>query len=508
LARFRASSAEGARLSIDAAYLTAKRGDVSVHLGPNAINAFRTPTSFRLEVTPQASEPGPSALRLAAEMPNDEAADVQFSLTGGPVPLAVLGLRRDDLGLLDVAHSSVEAVVAARLTGDAKRASAEFDAKLHELSIEHRALSSEPLRGAEVRLKGDVSFETDGSSVVVERGELGVGGARTSFSSDLRRTDGGNWSLRGRVEVPPTPCQTALNALPAGLVPMLAGARATGTFSLFTAVDFDSARPDNADVQFSLGNGCKLLKVPGDVDVKRFSAPFRRRVYGPDGGRVEIELGPGSADWVPYDAITPFLTAAVLTTEDGGFRHHHGFDTGAIRNSLRDNLREGRFLRGASTISMQTVKNLYLDREKTLSRKIQEAVLTVYLEQALTKPEILELYFNCIEFGPMIYGIGRAAGHYFHSTPAALSLGQALFLSSILPNPKVNHFAPDGRLKPAWTSYLRKLMHIMYKRHLISDVELRTGLSEWVVFGEPLPLRERGQELDSVDDVYPVHGGP
>ncbi|HEU4406121.1 MAG TPA: biosynthetic peptidoglycan transglycosylase [Polyangiaceae bacterium] len=507
LDRIEAVAVEDAKVSVDAFYATFVRGGVTVHLGPNAVSAFRTPSAFRLDVTPQAAERGPTSLKLGVDVPVDPAADLRVSLTGGPVPLAALGLRKGDLGLLDVETSLVEADIAMRLTGDGRRASAEVDAKLHELAVEHRALSSEPVRGADLRLRGEVVLETDGSSLVVERGELGVGRVGVTFAGTLRRP-GEGWALRGRVEVPPTPCQAALDALPAGLTPLIAGTRMDGSFSLVTAVDFDSSRPDDADVHFALGNGCKVTSVPPEIDVKRFKARFRRRVYGPSGERVELEMGPGSEGWVPYGAISPFMTAAVLTTEDGGFRHHRGFDPGAIRNSIRDNLREGRFLRGASTITMQTVKNLYLEREKTLGRKIQEAVLTVYIEQALEKEDILELYFNCIEFGPMLYGIGPAAGHYFHSTPGELSLGQALFLSSILPSPKVNRFGPDGRLKAGWMSYLRKLMQIMVKRRLIDESELRVGASEWLVFGEPAPAREEAAGLDSVDEVYPFPNGP
>lgn len=507
LAQVEAVAVEDAKVSVDAFYATFVRGGVTVHLGPNAITAFRAPSAFRLDVTPQVSERGPTALKLGVEVPVDPAADLKMSLTGGPVPLAALGLRRGDLGLLDVEHSMVEADITMRLTGDGHRASAEVDAKLHDLSVEHRALSSEPVRGAELRLRGDVNFETDGSSLVVEKGELGVGRVGVTFSGALRRP-GSGWALRGRVEVPATPCQAGLDALPAGLTPLIAGTRMDGHFALVTAVDFDSSKPDDADVHFSLGNGCKVTSVPPEIDVKKFRTRFRRRVYGPNGERVEVEMGPGAEGWVPYGAISPFMTAAVLTTEDGGFRYHHGFDAGAIRNSIRDNLREGRFLRGASTISMQTVKNLYLEREKTLGRKIQEAVLTVYLEQALAKEDILELYFNCIEFGPMLYGIGPAAGHYFRSSPRELSVGQALFLSSILPSPKVGRFGPDGRLKAGWMGYLRKLMQIMMKRHLIDETELRLATSEWLVFGEPAPVREDGGDLDSVDEVYPAHNGP
>ena len=136
---------------------------------------------------------------------------------------------------------------------------------------------------------------------------------------------------------------------------------------------------------------------------------------------------------------------------------------------------------------MQLAKNLYLDRVKNLSRKLQEAVLTMYLEQELTKEQILELYLNVVEFGPMVYGIGPAARHYFNTSAAELSLGQALYISSILPNPKQQHFAAGGAVTPGWMSYLRKLMEIAHRRQRIDDEELDEGQRETVVRGQPAP---------------------
>jgi membrane peptidoglycan carboxypeptidase len=168
--------------------------------------------------------------------------------------------------------------------------------------------------------------------------------------------------------------------------------------------------------------------------------------------------------------------------EDGGFRHHTGFDKTAIQNSIRDNLRAGRFLRGASTISMQLAKNIYLDREKSLSRKLQEAILTTYLEQSLTKDEILELYFNVVEFGPMLYGIGPAAAYYFNTVPNELSLGQSVFLTSLLPNPKHSYFTQAGVVSKGWLTYLHRLMKIMRERNKINDEEFLDGLSEVLTY--------------------------
>src|SRR5262249_5469298 len=198
--------------------------------------------------------------------------------------------------------------------------------------------------------------------------------------------------------------------------------------------------------------------------------------------------------WVPYGMISKFMEIALLTTEDGGFHRHHGFDMEAIRNSIRENLRSRRFVRGASTLSMQLAKNLYLGRTKNLSRKLQEAVLTMYLEQELTKEQIVELYLNVVEFGPNLYGIGPAARSYFSTSPAALSLGQALYISSMLPNPKQQHFGAGNQVTPSYMGYLHKLMEIAHKRGNLTDEELEDGLRETLVRGSPITHRGPGGE--------------
>jgi hypothetical protein len=218
------------------------------------------------------------------------------------------------------------------------------------------------------------------------------------------------------------------DSLPQAFVPKLAGMTMAGSFSLRAGFSLDTRHPDDMLIDWDLKNHCRVTKAPPEIDVIRFSRPFRRTVYDEHGDKVEIVSGPGTPDWVPLQAISPFMEAAVTTTEDGGFRNHGGFDKTAIKNSIRDNLRAGRFLRGASTISMQLAKNIYLEREKNLSRKLQEAALTTYLEQTLTKDEILELYFNVVEFGPMIYGIGPAAAHYFDTSASDLSEAHLFFI--------------------------------------------------------------------------------
>jgi monofunctional biosynthetic peptidoglycan transglycosylase len=223
-------------------------------------------------------------------------------------------------------------------------------------------------------------------------------------------------------------------------------------------------------------------QIPAELSPHRIESAWQREVKGPDKQPLEIESGPGSPDWVPYEAISPFMEAAVLVCEDGHFERHHGFDYEAIQNSIKDNLIKGRFVRGASTISMQLARNLYLGKEKTLGRKLQEAVLTLLLEQELDKRALMELYLNVIEYGPGIYGIGPAAHYYFAKRASDLSLGQALYIASILPNPEHQHFDKDGKVSAAWTKYLQRLMYIAKKIGKITDEQLATGLAEQVAF--------------------------
>jgi monofunctional biosynthetic peptidoglycan transglycosylase len=158
--------------------------------------------------------------------------------------------------------------------------------------------------------------------------------------------------------------------------------------------------------------------------------------------------------WVPLDRISPNLQRAVLAGEDTNFATHNGFDYKAIQKAwdegfleaAREAKKEGEnddwlpnlpdFKRGASTISQQLTKNLYLSSRRSFFRKGQEALLTVFLERNLPKRRILEIYLNVIEWGDGIYGGEAAAQYYFHKPAASLTANEAAYLSAIIPNPR------------------------------------------------------------------------
>ncbi|HEX9297770.1 MAG TPA: biosynthetic peptidoglycan transglycosylase [Polyangiaceae bacterium] len=477
--------AEGAPVEVNGLAVVLTQGDQTLNIGPGSLHVGHRSDALDLDFAPGQSDAraksDPSGLSLHARIPT-RPGEITVYVQGGPVTLASLGVHEHDFGLFDVGKAKLEAKGNVKLSADAQRLLFDGDGHLSSLSVVHQALAADPVRGLELAWRASGIAELDGTLLRIDEGKIELGAIRLEAYGAIEQ--GKDFvRIQGRANVPISDCQKMFDSLPPALVPKLAGMTMSGSFSLYTGFALDTRRPDDIQIDWDLKNHCRIMSVPPDIDVARFSRPFRRIAYDEHGQKVEMVSGPGTPDWVPLLAISPFMEVAVTTTEDGGFRYHGGFDKGAIKNSIRDNLRVGRFMRGASTITMQLAKNLYLEREKNLSRKLQEAVLTTYLEQALTKDEILELYFNIVEFGPMIYGIGPAAEHYFSASANDLSLGQSLFLTSILPNPKRTYFAPTGQVSKGWLGYLHRVMKIMRDKKKINDEEFLDGISEVITRG-------------------------
>jgi len=161
-----------------------------------------------------------------------------------------------------------------------------------------------------------------------------------------------------------------------------------------------------------------------------------------------------------------------LTSEDGDFFYHKGFNEKAFRESISKNWREKRFARGGSTISMQLVKNVFLSRKKTIARKVEEMLIVWMIENLhlTTKERMFEVYLNIIEWGPDIYGVKEAARFYFNKLPSQLTLKESIYLVSIIPRPKGFKYAFDsaGHLRNHYAGYYRLLTSIMLRRNQIT----------------------------------------
>jgi monofunctional biosynthetic peptidoglycan transglycosylase len=172
--------------------------------------------------------------------------------------------------------------------------------------------------------------------------------------------------------------------------------------------------------------------------------------------------------WVPYGSISPNLKSAVLVAEDVNFFSHRGFDSGEIRKALTQAIEERELPRGASTITQQLAKNLWLSPSRDPLRKTREAILTWQLERALGKRRLLEIYLNVVEFGPGVWGAESASRRYFGKAAAELSDDEAALLAASLPSPATWHpGAGSAAYRRHVDSVRRRMDRAQFLRRLI-----------------------------------------
>jgi monofunctional glycosyltransferase len=186
--------------------------------------------------------------------------------------------------------------------------------------------------------------------------------------------------------------------------------------------------------------------------------------------------------WVSYNSISPTLRNAVLIAEDSAFFQHSGYDIDEIKESVKRNWREKRFARGASTITQQLAKNLYLSTSRNPLRKIREFFIAQELERNLSKQRIFEIYLNVIEWGDGIYGIDGASRRYFGKSSSELLPEEGAILAAMIPNPR--RYTPARNLK-----YLEKrkkeiLERLARWKYLPTD-EYQAAIIRPVVFRSP-----------------------
>lgn len=164
--------------------------------------------------------------------------------------------------------------------------------------------------------------------------------------------------------------------------------------------------------------------------------------------------------WVPYNRISKNLKRAVISAEDTKFNAHEGFDWEGIQKAYEKNLKKGKLVAGGSTISQQLAKNLFLSTKRTPWRKLEEAIITLMLEQMMSKRRIFEIYLNVIEWGNGVFGAEAAARHYFNTTAANLGAYQSARLAAMIPNPRYydNHREARGLSRKTSTILARMPM--------------------------------------------------
>lgn len=308
------------------------------------------------------------------------------------------------------------------------------------------------------------------------------------------------------VGLPRTPVARLNAAIPDALRGPLDTLELQGDFSWHLALDFPRYDPGGlqweADVML---DDFAVLRIADSVNPFRLNGAFvhtirdpavnyLRRVLIPatdSGTRPASAPGAGVSDptftYVRLEEMSPWIPEAVLTAEDGAFYYHDGVNFRTLAQAVVRNLSEKDVIVGASTISMQVVKMLFLNDDRVFSRKLQEVFLVYLMEHQVpvAKDRILEIYLNIAEFGPRVFGIHDASGYYFGKTPAELSLGEATFLASILPSPKRYHwYYAQGEISDGWFIRMKSYYDIMRLRGTITDEEYQEALEEKPVFAK------------------------
>jgi hypothetical protein len=244
-------------------------------------------------------------------------------------------------------------------------------------------------------------------------------------------------------------------------------------------------------------------------EIDRLRGPFRRVMTGRDGRRTPVAVDPASPDFVPLEDVPSHFVRGLLTSEDADFWGHPGLDLGEIPVAASMNWVRGRRARGASTITQQLAKNLFLTRERSYRRKLQEAALALLLESSLGKRRILEIYLNVIEWGPGIHGIGPAARHYFGKNPPDLTPREGAFLVALIPGPiKYQPAFSNGVLTRGFSRLVNGVLYRLRSVGMLTDEELAAELAaplrlRWTppdVEGEAAPEPETAEEDLSLDE--------
>ena len=209
-----------------------------------------------------------------------------------------------------------------------------------------------------------------------------------------------------------------------------------------------------------------------------------------------IDVTPESTDFIAIADVPPLFVRTLLIAEDAAFFGHPGIDLTELPKAIAVNIARGGAVRGASTITQQLAKNLFLSREKSLQRKLRELSYSFLLESTLGKQRILEIYLNVIEWGPGLYGLRPAARHYFDKEPAALSPREIAFLVSMIPGPvKYQRSIQSGEVTSGFDTLVNNLLVKLRSVDALTEEEYQAALAETLVFRtQPPAIDQTGND--------------
>lgn len=330
-----------------------------------------------------------------------------------------------------------------------------LDLDSRDLVVSLPLVNDEPLEFEQLSLELEALFQPVARTLSVSRGEATLQGAGPVRLDGYAVDAGAGLTFEVSLKAEKLHPQRLRDALPGALTKLARGSNFEGEFGFQIDTSGHSRFPREINLSVDFDGDVEVLGDSRRADVLSLAG----------GGPPSIDL-PGTLvntvelkDWVDYDALPARVPLILAAAEDSQFFKHEGFDWVGLRAAMAFNIEEGALKRGGSTLSQQLSKNLFLDRDRTLARKLQEAYVTWRLEGELSKQRIMELYVNMVEWGPGFQGIRAAAQRYFGVPAEELGVAQTALLGAILPGPSIfGRQVLDGYLA---SSRLEKIEHIL-----------------------------------------------
>ncbi len=358
------------------------------------------------------------------------------------------------------------------------------DALLVEgMQVEHPKLSAQPVVLGSAWIDGDATVE----GAEHFDADLSLGHGTLALSATASRRPG---RAALRLEVPNGPCQRLFDGLPAGFADAMRGARVEGTLGghIEVTVDFEAARaraallaqdplaepeaPGTLEVEFPFRDQCQVIADPSALDVEALRGPYRHRFVDAHGTPRSVLVADGAPRTAQLEDI-PLVAGAFVTLEDAHYFKHDGLDLEQVANAVWHNLAAGEVQRGASTITQQAARNLFLGLDRTAARKLQEAFIATRIDATVDKRRLLEVYLNIIELAPGVHGVEDAAQFYFGRSAADLTPLQATHLAMLAPAPRTySQRFVSGEVDEAWRAELNAQVRRMARHHVIDRARM------------------------------------
>jgi penicillin-binding protein 1A len=329
-------------------------------------------------------------------------------------------------------------------------------------------VSAERLRLERVFFGAHMALDLDARALSVTGGRLTLGqAAPIHFGGALIGADGG-WRFALKASARALSPADLILALPPQVARPVVGAALRGIFDLDVDLSGHTAYPDSLRMDIGFSGGVEVVSDDPQADIYALATEGAPALAADSGLLRKIDV----TRWLPYAQMPEHLPRILLAAEDAAFFKHDGFDLGGIRRAMVHNLKVSRMERGGSTITQQLIKSLYLSKDRTLVRKLQEAYLTWRIEDALPKERILELYMNIVHWGDGVYGLPAAAQTYFKVDAMALTIEQMALLSTILPNP--DRFGGHLLRGEIASSRVTKFEHVLSNMKYLGMIDAET----------------------------------